>query len=67
MHGNSAHTHYHKKLAVALYVRLTPSSVSDKTVAHYITCMLINPLMPKDQYSGRTAPLTSKRCILYIY
>ena len=27
----------------------------------------INPLMPKDHYSARTAPLTSKRCILYIY
>jgi len=27
----------------------------------------INPLTPKDPYSGRTAPLTSKRCILYIY
>ena len=23
--------------------------------------------MPNDLYSGRTAPLTSKRCILYIY
>ena len=29
--------------------------------------MIINPLTPKDPYSGRTAPLTSKRCILYIY
>ena len=28
---------------------------------------LINPLMPNDHYSRRTAPLTSKRCILYIY
>jgi len=27
----------------------------------------INPLTPKDHYSGRTAPLTSKRCILYIH
>ena len=27
----------------------------------------INPLTPKDHYSGRTAPLTSKLCILYIY
>jgi len=27
----------------------------------------INPLMPNDPYSGRTAPLTSKHCILYIY
>ena len=25
------------------------------------------PLTPKDPYSGRTTPLTSKRCILYIY
>ena len=24
-------------------------------------------MTPKDPYSGRTAPLTSKRCILYIY
>ena len=23
--------------------------------------------MPNDYYSGRTTPLTSKRCILYIY
>ena len=26
-----------------------------------------NPLKPNDPYSGRTAPLTSKRYILYIY
>jgi hypothetical protein len=26
-----------------------------------------NPLTPNDHYSGRTAPLISKRCILYIY
>ena len=26
-----------------------------------------NPLTPNDHYSGRTAPLTSNRCILYIY
>ena len=29
--------------------------------------LCINRLMPIDDYSGRTAPLTSKRCILYIY
>ena len=28
---------------------------------------VINPLTPNDPYRGRTAPLTSKRCILYIY
>jgi len=26
-----------------------------------------NPLTPNNHYSGHTAPLTSKRCILYIY
>ena len=28
---------------------------------------MVKPLRPNDHYSGRTAPLTSKRCILYIY
>jgi hypothetical protein len=28
---------------------------------------MFNPLTPNDHYSGRTTPLTSKRCILYIY
>jgi len=27
----------------------------------------VNLLMPNDDYSGRTAPLTSKCCILHIY
>ena len=27
----------------------------------------LNPLTPNDPYSGRTAPSTSKRCILYMY
>ena len=29
--------------------------------------VFLNPLTPNDDYSGRTALLTSKRCILYIY
>jgi len=29
--------------------------------------MRLNPLKPNEPYSGRTAPLTSKRHILYIY
>jgi len=28
---------------------------------------MFNPLTPNDAYRSRTAPLTSKRCILYIY
>ena len=32
-----------------------------------IDYIIINPLMPNDHYSGRTAPLTSKRFIVYIY
>ena len=28
---------------------------------------MFNPLKPNDPYRGRTAPLTSNRCILYIY
>ena len=28
---------------------------------------IINHLTPNDPYMGRTAPLTSKRCILYTY
>ena len=32
-----------------------------------ISDALLNPLTPNDHYRGRTAPLTSKRCILYIY
>jgi len=29
--------------------------------------ILVNPLTPNDTYRARTSPLTSKRCILYIY
>ena len=32
----------------------------------YELCV-INRVTPNDPYMGRTAPLTSKRCILYIY
>jgi len=33
----------------------------------YCTECLVNPLTPNDHYSGRTTPLTSKRCFLYIF
>jgi len=31
------------------------------------TLRVFNPLSPNDPYSGHTAPLTSKCCIIYIY
>jgi len=34
---------------------------------HCPKILALKPLTPNDPYSGRTAPLTSKRCILYIY
>jgi len=36
---------------------ISPSNLTDH----------LNPLTPNDPYRRRTAPLTSKRCILYIY
>ena len=30
-------------------------------------CLVLNRLTPNDPYMGRTAPLTTKRGILYIY
>ena len=34
---------------------------------HSLLFQFLNRLTPNDPYMGRTAPLTSKRCILYIY
>jgi len=42
-----------------------------QTVLFFHCCVFsfyrFNPLKPKDAYTGRTAQLTSRRCILYIY
>ena len=38
-----------------------------KTNPHSTYPVFINRLKPNDPYMGRTAPLISKRCILYIY
>ena len=42
-------------------------SFSPRILQNTFKLLVINPLTPKDQYSGHTAPLTSERCILYIY
>ena len=53
------------------YVMLLSPELGCFSTAKPRTCCAnshnINPLTPNDHYSGRTAPLTSKRCILYIY
>jgi hypothetical protein len=44
--------------------------IHDEDILEAFSCrksQQLNPMTPNDHYSGRTAPLTSKRCILYIY
>jgi hypothetical protein len=36
-------------------------------INYFRNVRLLNRLTPNDLYMGRTAPLTTKRCILYIY
>jgi len=35
--------------------------------SRFVAGPAVNPLTPNGRYNGRTAPLTSKSCILYIY
>ena len=48
------------------FKKLITDRISQSAAAS-IGLNMFNPLTPKDHYIGRTAPLTSKRCILYIY
>ena len=54
-----------KRLNVTLYVHWLSFDVL--LTVHLSIMLVINRLTPNDPYMGRTAPLTSKRCILYIY
>ena len=47
--------------------RQAPELISGPDLATGARLWSFNPLTPNDDYSGRTAPLTSKRCISYIY
>ena len=39
-----------------------------RAAEHEVPCRAeFNRLTPNDTYMGRTAPLTSKRCVLHIY
>jgi len=51
--------------AVSLGIRYC--TFRDELFVPYSSVENINLVTPKDPYSGRTAPLTSKLCILYIY
>ena len=50
----------------SIHIVYKDSSRTSKRTVHAVA-QLVNPLTPNDPYRGRTAPLTSKRCILYIY
>jgi hypothetical protein len=45
---------------------VTGTTDRSNATIHY-NFQVLNRLTPNDPYMGRTAPLTSKRCILYIY
>jgi hypothetical protein len=64
----------YKKTAVIKYIPLINCHENYRYSENYlklpgqnIDCFNINPLTPNGHYSGRTAPLTSRRCILNIY
>ena len=46
---------------------MSPQGVMTRKASYNPGLNPINPLTPNDHYNGRTAPLTSKRFILYIY
>ena len=50
-----------------LYILKKYFMISDVFGLRNISECSINRLTPNDSYMGRTAPLTSKRCVLYIY
>ena len=58
---NISHRHHTK--TTAIMGNLRPSGHK----GYNAMWTLFNPLTPNDLYSGRTALLTSKRCILYMY
>ena len=54
-------------LSIELYVLYSNSDILYQRMASHTVFSYFNLLTPNDNYSGRTAPLTFKRCILYIY
>ena len=54
------HSPTHPSITIQFNIILSSTPRSNKM-------SFLNRLTPNDPYMGRTAPLTSKRCILYIY
>ena len=54
-------------LCLCIVSFVTPAAVCPYRNCGVPSSSAVNPLTPNDPYSGRTAPLTSKLCILYIY
>jgi len=52
---------------LSIEMKHTYTCVVERNVVLLQAIHNFNPLKPNDPYSGRTAPLTSKRCFLYIY
>jgi len=57
---------YYVEVGYILNFNAAAPNVFERFITGYRLCV-IKPLTPNDDYSGRTAPLTSKCCILYIY
>ena len=68
-HITHTHTHTHTlSLSLSHFFlewEMFQTDIVNKIKTHVF--MFNNPLKPKDAYVVRTAPLTSRRCILYIY
>jgi hypothetical protein len=60
-------TSYVQRLSCSILERYAPCNYTVHLEGVQDSFYCFNPLTPNDNYSGRTAPPTSKRCILYIY
>ena len=59
--------HGHTNIKSYRRIECTIFKQSQKPEPEYYSNLYLNRLTPNDQYMGRTAPLTYKCCILYIY
>jgi len=65
--GYSVMDFIHDTAHTFCYTSQLEDAMMGSTGSRMCSSSSIIPLTPNDHCSGRTAPLTSKRCILYIY